>query len=48
MNVEGEKSDFFRAVQDDRKYIDDTSKLKIFLRKITFVLNWVCHTRSVL
>ncbi len=28
MNVEGEKSDFFRAVQDDRKYIDDTSKLQ--------------------
>jgi len=24
MNVEGEKSDYFRAVQDDRKYIDDT------------------------
>lgn len=29
MNVEGEKSDSFRTVQDDRKYIDDTSKLKI-------------------
>lgn len=28
MNVEGEKSDFIRAVQDDRKYIDDSSKLK--------------------
>lgn len=28
MNVEEEKSDYFRAVPEVRKYIDDTSKFK--------------------
>lgn len=48
MNVEGEKSAFYRTVQDDRKYMDDTSKLNYKKKIIFFVsLNWIiCHNFS--
>lgn len=30
MNAGGEKSDFYRAYQDDQKYVDDTSEFFVF------------------